>query len=617
MSVGFGFSASDFIAALTLVGTVIDALREAGGAGTDYRELLRQLHTLETALIRVKRLDLEEVQHSERVALQQAASQCQRTIDDFWQKIRNYQPHLGQYSFRLKSAWMKIKWATCKKEDLSKFKADILAHTTSIDLMLTTVQMDSIAIESRKNDQRHRTLAGRMQDASFQYMKKLADLAVAVASSVQQGKELLNITADIMYTNIKVFQIVCNLQALITRLPGQVERQQPVYLIDALGKAAPFHLEFVRSREAFLAILKVNFSKIGSGAKKIERGEFFIQDTHSKRQIDLQADWNCCFLPGQRVDMSIVFFKTPYRVNVCPGCEHPCEALPDKDVECVSCGMMFRTIIELEKDSFAKPFVTQPEGQSSRAREPLSVSLNMSSAKRKRPEDDRDDDLRLFRRVRLIGPRRNSHMRCKVWEIEDNILHDRGIGICTLDRSSLVLGSLIVTSEDDPDQTLLRSEFPLAQYYQYQSGMVPASRDEGQTDEALLLDGVIRWRTLIGREYGLSFESSTGFLGTMAFLGPYLAPYSLPKKDFCDTDEIQDGNWGISGIPYIFDTVPPPLPPPKYIADIVLERDLECQWEKSDIQGEREPRSVSPVTAVPWTTHDWEPGTQSHNARRD
>ena len=149
MSVGFGFSAGDFIAALTLVGTIVDSLREAGGAGSDYRELLRHLHTLETALIRVKRLNLEEVQHAERVALQQAASQCQRTIDDFWQKIRNYQPHLGQYSFRLKSAWMKIKWATCKKEDLSRFKADIAAHTTSIDLMLTTVQMYDLNIPTK------------------------------------------------------------------------------------------------------------------------------------------------------------------------------------------------------------------------------------------------------------------------------------------------------------------------------------------------------------------------------------------------------------------------------------------------------------------------------------
>ncbi len=43
--------------------------------------------------------------------------------------------------------------------------------------------------------------------------------------------------------------MLCNIQNVITRIPGQVERQQPVYLMDALGKIAPFHLEFVRSTE--------------------------------------------------------------------------------------------------------------------------------------------------------------------------------------------------------------------------------------------------------------------------------------------------------------------------------------------------------------------------------
>jgi hypothetical protein len=50
-------------------------------------------------------------------------------------------------------------------------------------------------------------------------------------------------------TNVKVFQIVLQIQQFITRIPGQVERQQPVYLLDALGKTSPFHLEFVRSAE--------------------------------------------------------------------------------------------------------------------------------------------------------------------------------------------------------------------------------------------------------------------------------------------------------------------------------------------------------------------------------
>jgi hypothetical protein len=43
MSVGFGFSARDFIAAIELVATVMDALRDSGDSSSEYRELVRQL----------------------------------------------------------------------------------------------------------------------------------------------------------------------------------------------------------------------------------------------------------------------------------------------------------------------------------------------------------------------------------------------------------------------------------------------------------------------------------------------------------------------------------------------------------------------------------------------
>jgi hypothetical protein len=49
--------------------------------------------------------------------------------------------------------------------------------------------------------------------------------------------------------NIQIFRIVLNLQNIIKRIPGQVERQQPVYFVDALGRHMPFHLEFVLSAE--------------------------------------------------------------------------------------------------------------------------------------------------------------------------------------------------------------------------------------------------------------------------------------------------------------------------------------------------------------------------------
>jgi hypothetical protein len=142
MSVGFGFSAGDFIAALDLVATVIDALRDSGDSSAEYRELVAQLFSLETALRAVERIELDDVQIGEVIALQQAAAQCQRTIDAFWQKIKKYHPSLGRGTgSRVRDGWMKIKWALCRKEDLVRFKADLVGHTESIEMLLTTVQM--------------------------------------------------------------------------------------------------------------------------------------------------------------------------------------------------------------------------------------------------------------------------------------------------------------------------------------------------------------------------------------------------------------------------------------------------------------------------------------------
>lgn len=144
MPVGFGFSVGDLIAALELVGTVIDALRDSGSASAEYRELLRVLYSLETALIQVKRLEVHESQHAELIALRQAAAQCQQTISDFWGKIKKYQPPLGNTEcsdFRIRTAWTKIKWAVCRRDDLARFKADLIGHTESINILLTVIQM--------------------------------------------------------------------------------------------------------------------------------------------------------------------------------------------------------------------------------------------------------------------------------------------------------------------------------------------------------------------------------------------------------------------------------------------------------------------------------------------
>jgi hypothetical protein len=328
MSVGFGFSAGDFIAALELVTTVVTALRDSGGSSTEYQALISQLYTLETALLRVKRLELDDGQQAEVIALRQAASLCQKTIDAFWEKIKKYQPSLrcGGSGSRVKDAWKKVKWAVCKQDDLVKFKADLMAHTESIDLLLTTVQMGAARIDGRKSDDNHRSLVGKVQDSYFGCMQRITLVMDRVSTGIQQGQRLLEMTAQIIQTNVEIFKVVLDVQNFITRIPGQIDRQQPVYLVDALGRHTPFHLEFVKSAEALAFVLKDNFRDIGSGPLKIDKGEFAIQDSGTGRDVNLASKWEIIFLPGQKVDMSMVFTSTKGNIlGSCPRCGNTCE----------------------------------------------------------------------------------------------------------------------------------------------------------------------------------------------------------------------------------------------------------------------------------------------------
>ncbi|KAI9736967.1 MAG: hypothetical protein M1834_000556 [Cirrosporium novae-zelandiae] len=318
MSAGFGFSVGDFIAALELAATVIDAFRESGNVSRRHYGLLQQIESLKRALDQVERLGSKDSQRDKYIAINNAVSRCQNTIDDFLKKMQKYEPH--HHPRRL---------------------------------------------------------------------RKTRDRAIG------------NSRESLRTSNVQILQVVLDIQTSIMHIPRQIERQQPVYMIDALRKPSPFYLEFVRSAEALIAVLRVNFKKFGA-AEKIDRGEFVIQDTCSKREIDLSQDWEMCFLPGQRVDMSMVFNSTTGADNTCPNCREISNGAADKEVECKRCRMTFRRIQDLDEKQ--QPFSIQsPEHGKGLPKTPLfSPDLPPNFQELKRIKEESPEDLRKFRRVKII-----------------------------------------------------------------------------------------------------------------------------------------------------------------------------------------------------------------------
>lgn len=333
MSVGFGFSVGDFIAAIQLVRTVIDALSTSSHSSVELQELLRQLQSLDTALREVETLQVDESLFAEILALKQSAAQCQMTINEFLQNTESYQPHLLQSSNVLKGSWKKVKWALCKSKDVNKFKADLVIHTESIQLLLATMQMKNVEFNRKSLERGQISIFSRIQTNFSTYMRKLATVTTMLEPISRNAQECLETSRRIISMNVRVFQVVLNIQKLLSTIPGQIDRQQPVYLVDAVGRHAPFHLEFIKSSEALINVLSINFRGLGAASKKIQNGDFALQDSHTTKDINLKGAWDGCFTPGQKVEMSMIFDRSKSGSTSCPKCRFKCIAQAERDVD--------------------------------------------------------------------------------------------------------------------------------------------------------------------------------------------------------------------------------------------------------------------------------------------
>lgn len=126
-------------------------------------------------------------------------------------------------------------------------------------------------------------------------------------------------------------------------LPLQRATQQPVLLLDACGRLAHVHLDFITSAEAFMAVLKVRFQD--AGQRKIERGQFILEEAGSRRAIDLRRPWHTCFLPGQKVNMSMIFSQPESIETSCPDCHYESGRGTSEDVDWYIMKMSFAGIL--------------------------------------------------------------------------------------------------------------------------------------------------------------------------------------------------------------------------------------------------------------------------------
>jgi hypothetical protein len=313
MAVPFGFSVGDVIAAFNLIATSARAIRDGRGSSAEYTTFVSELDSLTAGLNVLETLQLQDTAGKEHAAIKSAAYRCQLCIESFLQTIAGYQRWLNPGARGLRANIQKIRWAVCKKEDLVSFRNQLVLNCSSLNMLLTTLQV--------KQSQDIVSLEDGCQQVALTTRVAVHNLQTEQETSNDLIKGLSNQQAQLFETLLKE---VCHLRMIVQlqeKIPAQIALQKPVVLLDACGQVAPVHLDFVNSAEAFLAVLRIRFKQSGisiRGLQKLDNAEYIFQD--QRAVLSLRQPWQTLFKPGQHVNMSMLF-RRKAMIDTCPGCD--------------------------------------------------------------------------------------------------------------------------------------------------------------------------------------------------------------------------------------------------------------------------------------------------------
>lgn len=146
MPVTFG-SVGDIIAVSILIKNLVKCLNESRGSSAEYQAVIRELGSLDDALLAVALL-LPSYDQSEELedlcnSVNRCTKQCRQCVEDFREKTKKYQSALqrGGPVDLVRDSAAKIRWHVTMKEDLARFRAEITAHSSSMNMLLITASV--------------------------------------------------------------------------------------------------------------------------------------------------------------------------------------------------------------------------------------------------------------------------------------------------------------------------------------------------------------------------------------------------------------------------------------------------------------------------------------------
>ncbi|KAI0429248.1 hypothetical protein F5Y09DRAFT_264080 [Xylaria sp. FL1042] len=321
MPVPFGFSVSDFIAVAGLVHDIIRAISEHNGAVAQYQSCVSTLKSLHSCICAIKE-GLKFAQDVSNVDLHEVAllnglryemSICRDLLNAFLDSTYKYTAsllpsgqarklneaqdvislfRLGKASVtRLEAAWKKVSWAVFRKEDVRKLEKDLQGHLEALHLYLSSLELLAL----------------------FRLGKRAVGTELAIRDT---EATVMNI-----WNSLKPVLDVLN--ALPPKISDQLNKCQPIFFEDGLGRLIELPREFCVSKERFERHLEILFQDL-PGHDKVIKKQYQLEDPTGTTFISADA-WHLKVTAGVKIAMTFLF-KLNARAQgattqICPKCE--------------------------------------------------------------------------------------------------------------------------------------------------------------------------------------------------------------------------------------------------------------------------------------------------------
>ncbi|KAI0555616.1 hypothetical protein F4679DRAFT_176817 [Xylaria curta] len=336
----FGFSVGDFIAVASLVHKIIQAIDENKGAATEYKSCVSMLRSLHTCICAIKN-SLKLTQDASSFEFHEAAlangvmyeiNICMDLLNAFLDSTYKYTasllPSSEAHHFkeaqtaislfrvgratkkRLEKAWTKISWAIFRKEDVRKIESTLQPHLSALQLYEIALQRSSLH---------------RVENCTAETALAVRRIEVTMTGFLDSLKSAYNTRPP--------------------QMSDKINKSQPVFFEDALGRSIELPREFCVSKMRFQKHLEILFQDMPGHDKVIKR-EYDLEDPAGTTIIS-DRDWHLKVTAGTSIAMTLLFeliSRTNHlKTQICPKCNtvNTKPHLQQGMTRCFNCGLAF------------------------------------------------------------------------------------------------------------------------------------------------------------------------------------------------------------------------------------------------------------------------------------